>query len=127
MKQAPYKNGASYEYRKALGSLYSKPTRQRKETRPSVQTIKDAINPTDFYATELQGMKHSSKEWNNGGLCPFHTDSRPGSFYVNTDTGAYTCYSCGSKGGDIVAFIMERDGLVFHEALKQLSEQWGVL
>lgn len=126
MKQAPYRNGASYEYRKALDSMYSKPTPQKKETLPSVQTIKDAINPTEFYTTELQGMKHSSKDWNNGGLCPFHADNKPGSFYVNTQTGAYTCYSCGSKGGDIVAFIMERDGLAFHEALKQLSEQWGV-
>ena len=124
MKQAP-KNGASYEYRRALNSLYSSETLQKKETLPSVQTIKAAISPAVFYATELSGLKHSPKDWTLGGLCPFHADNRPGSFYVNTRTGGYTCYSCGSKGGDIVAFLIERDGLKFHEALEKLSEQWG--
>ena len=40
--------------------------------------------------------------WN--GLCPFHVDKRPGSFYVNTNTGAFKCHSCGAKGGSLAAF-----------------------
>lgn len=41
-------------------------------------------------------------QWN--GLCPFHADKKPGSFYVNLNTGAFKCHSCGAKGGSLAAF-----------------------
>ncbi|HAJ19879.1 MAG TPA: hypothetical protein DCL95_07445, partial [Rhodospirillaceae bacterium] len=40
------------------------------------------------------------------GLCPFHADTRPGSFVVNKATGAFKCFSCGEQGGDIITFHM---------------------
>lgn len=65
-------------------------------------------------------------KWNNGGLCPFHDDANPGSFYVNFETGAFKCFSCGESGGDIIAFVMQRDSLEFLEALEKLANDWGV-
>ena len=93
----------------------------------SLQNIKTYIRPADFYRIELPAMPHlRGGVWRNGGLCPFHTDKHAGSFRVNLETGAFTCFSCGTKGGDIIAFIQQRDGLSFLEAVQKLSNEWGL-
>jgi DNA primase len=58
------------------------------------------------------------------GLCPFHSEKTP-SFTVHVVHQFYKCFSCGA-GGDVVKFVMEKDGLSFYEALKSLSERYGV-
>ncbi len=58
------------------------------------------------------------------GLCPFHTEKTP-SFTVHVVHQFYKCFSCGA-GGDVVKFVMEKDGLSFYEALKSLSERYGI-
>jgi DNA primase len=90
--------------------------------------IKDSIDPYDFYLRELDICRYGyqSHFWVVAGLCPFHDDSRAGSFKVNTHTGAFKCWSCGASGGDIISFLQQRDGLEFREALEQLAEQWEV-
>jgi DNA primase len=94
---------------------------------PDIRTIKTAISPADFYQYELPDMPSKNKGgWRDGGLCPFHADNHAGSFRVNMDTGGYCCFSCNAKGGDVVAFTMQREGLTFPNALKQLAEDWGV-
>jgi hypothetical protein len=67
---------------------------------------------------------HSSKPWSLAGLCPFHTDKQSGSFYVNLNTGAYKCFSCGMSGGDVIDFIRKRYQLSFKEAVSELSHGW---
>jgi DNA primase len=94
--------------------------------RLDVDSLKSAIRPTEFYMLELAGMPNPKQvRWNNGGLCPFHDDRKPNSFYVNVDTGAFKCFSCGSSGGDIISFIQLRHGLLFCEALQKLAKEWG--
>ncbi|MEP6605586.1 MAG: CHC2 zinc finger domain-containing protein [Nitrosospira sp.] len=91
-----------------------------------LQEIKQYIPPAEFYRTELSAMPPLRKHgWHDGGLCPFHDDKRTGSFHVNLETGAFKCFSCGAKGGDIVTFIQQRDALTFNEALQKLSDGWG--
>jgi hypothetical protein len=58
-------------------------------------------------------------EWKNA-ICPFHNDTKP-SLRVRLDTGGFRCMVCGAKGGDALAFHMQRYGLRFHEAAKQLG------
>jgi len=58
-------------------------------------------------------------EWRSA-LCPFHDDRRP-SLRVNIRTGAFRCFSCGAKGGDIVAFHRLKYGLGFRAALRDLG------
>ena len=93
--------------------------------KPNAEQIKNTLSPADFYRYHLNAplTKHGL---NNGGLCPFHNDRKAGSFFVNLNSGAFTCYSCGTKGGDIIAFTMSLYGLTFTEALAQLTSDWGL-
>ncbi|PTQ86476.1 CHC2 zinc finger domain-containing protein [Nitrosomonas ureae] len=91
------------------------------------QNIKSNISPVDFFRAELSTMQSPrGNGWCNGGICPFHSDKRAGSFRVNLETGAFICYSCGTKGRDIIAFIQKRDGLSFTEAVQKLTNEWGL-
>jgi len=93
----------------------------------SADDIRHAINPIDFYRHELPNAPLKRHGWNDGGLCPFHADNRPGSFRVNTDKGAFICFACGAKGGDIISFTMLQYELSFNDALHQLADAWGIL
>jgi DNA primase len=59
------------------------------------------------------------------GFCPFHPNSRTPAFYVFPDTQSYYCFSC-HAAGDIFKFVMERQGLNFGDALRQLAARAGV-
>ena len=48
--------------------------------------------------------------------CCFHEDTQP-SLRINLDFGGFHCFSCGEKGGDIVAFHQKRYHLTFIEAV----------
>lgn len=105
----------------------------RMRTRPdnfkshNADCIKNSINPVDFYRVELGHALLKKHGWNDGDLCPFHGDNRPGSFKINTETGAFVCFSCGTKGSDVIAFTMHLYGLQFADALRKLTDEWGVL
>ena len=90
--------------------------------------IKSKIAPYDFYLREqfLDRFKNRSREWVEAGLCPFHEDSSAGSFWIHLESGAYKCFSCSAKGGDIIAFTMAKNSLSFYDALAQLANEWGV-
>ncbi len=91
------------------------------------ETLKREIQPADFYQAELPAMPTPKRYgWNDAGLCPFHADAHAGSFRVHTESGAFHCFSCGAKGGDILAFTMLRDGLSFRETLNHLADEYGV-
>jgi DNA primase len=95
--------------------------------RLSIHDLKAAIPPAEFFAAELPDMPPPrGAGWRDGGLCPFHEDHHRGSFRVNVDSGAFRCFACGARGGDVLAFLMMRDGLTFPEALRELADQWGL-
>ena len=92
-----------------------------------LQEVKTSIPPADFYRAELPTMPvPRGGGWRDGGLCVFHDDKHAGSFRVNLETGAFVCFACGTKGGDIIAFIQQRDGLSFPDATRKLADDWGV-
>ena len=81
--------------------------------------LPDAV--TFYYS---QGMElYGSGKWQKT-LCPFHDDHHP-SLSINTKNGAFCCFSCQAKGGDIVSFLMQRDGLDFISAVKALGAWTG--
>ena len=55
------------------------------------------------------------------GLCPFHNEKTP-SFSVAPDKQIYHCFGC-KKGGSVINFIMEIEGLSFPEAVVFLAKR----
>lgn len=91
-----------------------------------IQDVKGSIPLADFFRAELPAMPSPhGGGWRDAGLCCFHDDKTAGSFRVNLDTGAFTCFACGAKGADIIAFTQLRDGLSFTDALQKLAKDWG--
>ena len=76
----------------------------------------DIVDVVSSYVPSLN--KKGSKYW---GCCPFHHEKTP-SFTVDREQGYYKCFGCG-KGGDVITFIMESEGLSFIDALKLLAER----
>jgi DNA primase len=71
---------------------------------------------------EVVKLKRSGKDWK--GQCPFHEDRSP-SFYVVPDKRMYHCFGCGAQG-DIFRFLMERQGMGFLDAVRELGSRFGV-
>ncbi len=58
------------------------------------------------------------------GRCPFH-EERTASFSVNPSLGLYHCFGC-HKGGDVISFVRETQGLDFAGAIEWLGERFRV-
>lgn len=78
--------------------------------------------PGDYYAAE--GVKLLGRGAWRDALCPFHPDTSP-SLRVRIETGAFRCMACGARGGDVLAFHMQRHELRFVDAAKALGA-WEV-
>jgi len=90
----------------------------------TAETLKRSLSPERYYTKTLKGCfgKPTRQGWHMWeGLCPFHADTRPGSFVVNKATGAFKCFSCGEQGGDIITFHMKANHVGFLGALKELK------
>ena len=58
------------------------------------------------------------------GLCPFHNEKTP-SFTVDSKKQLFHCFGCGA-GGDVVSFIMQKEGLSYPESLEYLAKKVGI-
>ncbi len=58
------------------------------------------------------------------GLCPFHSEKTP-SFSVNEEKGFFHCFGCAAHG-DVIGFVMRREGLSFPEAIERLANEAGL-
>ena len=58
------------------------------------------------------------------GRCPFHEERTP-SFSVNPSEGFYYCFGC-HKGGDVITFVQDTQGLDFPGTLEWLADRFRV-
>jgi len=88
----------------------------------SVRAVVDAANIVEVVGLRTSLRKSSGTRYM--GRCPFHEELSP-SFSVNADLNLYHCFGCG-KGGDVVTFVRETEGLDFVGAIEWLAERFRV-
>ena len=94
-------------------------------SRLTAAVLKAALPPARYYRRVLRTMPApKGTDWVDGGLCPFHADRHRGNFRVHLASGAYVCFACGAKGGDLLAFHQALTGLSFQDSLRDLAERF---
>ncbi len=81
-----------------------------------------ARNPIEDVVGQYVNLKRSGA--NMFGLCPFHGE-KTASFSVAPDKGIYYCFGC-HKGGSVVNFQMEVEGLSYPDAVRALAKRCGM-
>lgn len=87
----------------------------------TVQKIKDSADIVEVVSDYVHLVRRGA---NFMGLCPFHNERTP-SFSVNRSRNFCYCFSC-HKGGSPVNFIMQKEGVSYHEALLHLAKKYGI-
>lgn len=86
-------------------------------------------------AAALSGIDAVLSHWLPGGkrqgheylpLNPRRSDSKPGSFSINLNTGAWSDFATGDKGGDLVSLVAYLENIKQGEAAKLLSDFLGL-
>ena len=81
-----------------------------------------ARNPIEDVVGQYVSLKRSGS--NLFGLCPFHGE-KTASFSVSPDKGIYYCFGC-HKGGSVINFQMEIEGLSYPDAVRALAKRAGL-
>ena len=79
-------------------------------------------NPIEDVVGQYVQLKRSGA--NLFGLCPFHGE-KTASFSVAPDKGIYYCFGC-HKGGGVINFQMEVEGLSYPDAVRALAKRVGM-
>ena len=87
----------------------------------TAQRIKNAADIVEVVSDYVHLTRRGQ---NYMGLCPFHNERTP-SFSVSRKRNFCYCFSC-KKGGSPVNFIMNKEGLSYHEALLHLAKKYGI-
>ena len=89
---------------------------------PSFLDELSARNPIEDVVGQYVTLKRSGS--NLFGLCPFHGE-KTASFSVAPDKGIYYCFGC-HKGGSVINFQMEIEGLSYPDAVRALAKRAGM-
>ncbi len=81
-----------------------------------------ARNPIEDVVGQYVTLRRSGS--NLFGLCPFHGE-KTASFSVAPDKGIYYCFGC-HKGGGVINFQMEVEGLSYPDAVRALAKRAGL-
>ena len=81
-----------------------------------------ARNPIEDVVGQYVNLKRSGS--NLFGLCPFHGE-KTASFSVAPEKGIYYCFGC-HKGGGVINFQMEVEGLSYPDAVRALAKRAGM-
>ena len=81
-----------------------------------------ARNPIEDVVGQYVNLRRAVS--NLFGLCPFHGE-KTASFSVAPDKGMYYCFGC-HKGGGVINFQMEVEGLSYPDAVRALAKRAGM-
>ncbi|MER3410454.1 MAG: DNA primase, partial [Thermoleophilia bacterium] len=87
----------------------------------SVEAVRAAADMLDVVGARTHLKKAGARYM---GRCPFHEERTP-SFSVNPAEKLFYCFGCG-KGGDVISFVQETEGLDFTGAVEWLAERFRV-
>jgi DNA primase len=87
----------------------------------SAEEIKTKLDIVDVIREYIQVKAVGA---NFQALCPFHNEKSP-SFIISPDKQIWHCFGCG-KGGDVLSFVQEMEGLSFPDTLRLLAPKAGV-
>ena len=81
-----------------------------------------ARNPIEEVVGQYVNLRRAGS--NLFGLCPFHGE-KTASFSVSPNKGMYYCFGC-HKGGGVINFQMEIEGLSYPDAVRALAKRAGM-
>ncbi len=87
----------------------------------SVEQVKAAADMVEIVGARTQLRKVGAR-WT--GRCPFHEERTP-SFSVDAAEKLFHCFGCG-KGGDLITFVRETEGLDFVGAIEWLADRYRI-
>ncbi len=89
--------------------------------RDKVTEIKNSVDILEIIS-ETVILRKAGRNYQ--GLCPFHAEKTP-SFTVNPGKQIFHCFGCG-EGGDVIGYVMKREGMSFPEALRSVAKRGGI-
>ncbi|MFH0766124.1 MAG: DNA primase [Calditrichota bacterium] len=87
-----------------------------------IQQVREAVDIVEVISGHVTLKQRRPGDW--WAPCPFHGE-KTASFHVLVDRGMFHCFGCG-RGGNVISFLMEMEGLSFVEAIKSLAERAGL-
>jgi hypothetical protein len=73
----------------------------------------------DYYRPVFGDLRFNASGWAQV-CCIFHEDGTA-SLSIYRERGAFRCFACGARGGDVLAFEMRRSGADFKGAARALG------
>ncbi|MEW5796950.1 MAG: DNA primase [Candidatus Zixiibacteriota bacterium] len=89
------------------------------------ETIEQVREATDIVQIVGEYVRLKKKGRDMWACCPFHQEKTP-SFKVSSDRQLFYCFGCG-KGGNVITFLMEHEGMSFADAIRYLAGRGNIL
>lgn len=79
--------------------------------------INSSVDLFQYASSQMQFIKNGNDYFTH---CPLHPDKTP-SLSISPERNQYYCFSCG-RGGSVIGFLMEYEGLRFEEAVEKAAK-----